>query len=124
MKAGREHRVPLSERALEIRRTQQELATGRLVFEGGRDDSAISDTAMTKALRAAGAGAATLHGLSPTFRDWAGDATHHPREVGEAALAHVLGDETERAYCRSDALAKRRALMDDWANYCSSTTKY
>ena len=60
----------------------------------------------------------TVHGFRSSFRDWAGDKTSFPREVSEAALAHAIGDETEAAYRRSDALAKRRKLMDAWAAYC------
>ncbi|UXS95842.1 tyrosine-type recombinase/integrase [Agrobacterium tumefaciens] len=118
MKAGKEHRVPLSTRAIEILEARKELATGDLVFEGGTEGKPISDTAMVKALRAASGGTETLHGLRSTFRDWAGDATHHPRDVIESALAHVLKDKTEAAYRRSDALEKRRQLMQDWSNYC------
>lgn len=61
----------------------------------------------------------TVHGFRSSFRDWAGDETSHPREVAEAALAHVVGDASERAYRRGDALAKRRALMSDWAAFVS-----
>jgi len=120
MKSGREHRVPLTARAIEILRGQQQVTTGDFVFEGGKEKTPISDTAMVKALRAAGAGDATLHGLRSSFRDWAGDATHHPRDVAEAALAHVVGNAVEQAYRRSDALQKRRALMSDWSVYCES----
>ena len=59
----------------------------------------------------------TVHGFRSSFRDWAGDETNHAREVAEGALAHVSGDATERAYRRSDALAKRRLLLEDWASY-------
>lgn len=118
MKAGVEHRVPLSDRAVEILQAQKQRATGDLVFEGGNDGKPISDTALTKALRlAAGDKTVTLHGLRSSFRDWAGDMTHHPRDVCEAALAHTIGG-VEAAYRRSDALAKRRALMTDWETYC------
>nr|WP_255626393.1 site-specific integrase [Phyllobacterium sp. KW56] len=118
MKAGVEHRVPLTDAALTILESQEERATGDLVFGGGRDGRPISDTAMTKALRLAAPkdGAATLHGLRSSFRDWAGDMTSHPREVAEQALAHVIGG-VEAAYRRSDALQKRRKLMEDWSNY-------
>jgi integrase len=118
MKAGREHRVPLSDRAMTILEARKQVATGDLVFEGESEGKSISDTAMVKALRLASGGTETLHGLRSTFRDWAGDATHHPRDVIEAALAHTLKDKTEAAYRRSDALAKRRKLMDEWAAYC------
>ena len=117
MKAGREHRVPLSDRAVEILKAQRKVATGELVFEGGKEGASISDTAMVKALRLASGDGATLHGLRSSFRDWAGDETHHPREVIETALAHVLKDKVEAAYRRQDALEKRRKLMGDWARY-------
>lgn len=87
------------------------------MFEGGRTGKGISDTAMVKALRGAGAGEATLHGLRSSFRDWAGDHTNYPRDVAEAALAHVLTDKTEAAYRRGTALEKRREMMEEWADY-------
>lgn len=121
MKAGREHVVPLSDRAVAIVETMRQCATGDLIFGGGVDGRPISDTAMTKALRLASPDkAATLHGLRSMFRDWAGDCTDFPREVAETALAHAVGDAVERAYRRGDALAKRRQLMTDWATYCTS----
>jgi len=64
----------------------------------------------------------TVHGFRSTFRDWAGEATTFQREVAEAALAHTVGDSTERAYRRGDALEKRRALMNAWADYCARST--
>ena len=60
----------------------------------------------------------TVHGFRSAFRDWAGNETHFPREIAEAALAHVIGDKAEQAYRRGDALEKRRALMEAWTNYC------
>ena len=60
----------------------------------------------------------TAHGFRSAFRDWVGEETNFPREVAEAALAHVVGDATERAYRRGDALEKRRHLMVDWAAFC------
>jgi len=117
MKSGLEHRVPLSDRAVDILKTMKQRATGKLVFGGGVEGRPISDTAMTNALRAAaGDDTVTLHGLRSSFRDWAGDCTHHPRDVCEAALAHIIQG-VEAAYRRSDALAKRKVLMDDWAVY-------
>ena len=59
-----------------------------------------------------------MHGFRSSFRDWAGNETHFPRELAEAALAHVVGDKAEQAYRRSDALEKRRALMEAWAQWC------
>lgn len=119
MKASRDHRIPLSDRAMAILEARQQMATGDLVFEGEKEGKPISDTAMVKALRAASGGTETLHGLRSTFRDWAGDATNHPRDIIETALAHILKNKTEAAYRRSDALEKRRQLMQDWADYCS-----
>lgn len=119
MKAGREHRIPLSDRAIEIIKERQESATSDLIFEGGKEGAPISDTAMTKSLRAASPDkTVTLHGLRSSFRDYAGDMTHHPRDVIEMALAHTIKDATEAAYRRLDALEKRRRLMADWAKYC------
>lgn len=117
MKAARDHEVPLPARAVEIVKEAMDLSTSDLVFEGGRAGKSISDTAMVKTLRAAGAGDATLHGLRSSFRDWAGDETDYPRDVAEAALAHVIKDKTEAAYRRGTALEKRREMMNDWADY-------
>lgn len=77
--------------------------------------------AMEMTLRRMGRDDITVHGFRSSFRDWAGECTPFPREVAEAALAHLIGDETERAYRRGDALAKRRQLMDAWAFYIDNT---
>ena len=74
--------------------------------------------ALTMVMRRTGFGHFTVHGFRSAFRDWAGERTNFPREVAEAALAHVVGDATERAYRRGDALEKRRALMEAWAGFC------
>lgn len=118
MKAEREHLVPLSPRALEIVVELQAKAIGPLIFAGAVEQRPISDTAMTKALRAASSDkAATVHGLRSTFRDWAGDKTDFPRDVAEAALAHTVRDKVEAAYRRGTAFEKRRDLMEAWWNY-------
>ncbi|MGX5722546.1 tyrosine-type recombinase/integrase [Shinella zoogloeoides] len=115
MKRGKAHVVPLSDRAVEIVEAMRDIATGPFLFGG---DKAVSDTALTKALRVASPDkTATLHGLRSMFRDWCGDKTDYPREVAEQALAHAVGNATELAYRRSDALEKRRSLMKDWAAY-------
>lgn len=120
MKLKKEHTVPLSDRAVQIVESMRQQATTGIVLNGGVNGKPVSDTAMTKALRLASPDKkATLHGLRSMFRDWAGDCTEHPREVAEAALAHQVGNEVERAYRRSDALEKRRSLMDEWAAYCA-----
>ncbi len=115
MKANRPHRVPLSPRAVEIVRECLELG-GDFVFPGRRAKSPLSDMTLTMSLRRQGS-KYTAHGFRSSFRDWVGDATSFPREVAEAALAHVIGDETEAAYRRGDALEKRRLLMSSWAAY-------
>lgn len=122
MKNGREHRVPLTARMIEILEVQKALATSQLVFEGGKEGAPISDVALTKSLRAASHDKTiTLHGLRSSFRDYCGDHTEHPREVAEAALAHSVGNAVEKAYRRGDALEKRRLLMQDWSDYCASS---
>lgn len=124
MKSGREHRVPLTARALEILDQAALIRTDEspssFVFPGQRRGRPLSGLAMEMLLRRMKAKEATVHGFRSSFRDWAGEATAFPREVAEAALAHQVGDETERAYRRGDALEKRRKLMDAWGAYCAS----
>jgi len=78
----------------------------------------MSNMAMLMLLRRMGHDDISVHGFRSTFRDWAGECTNFAREVVEAALAHQIGNEVERAYRRGDALEKRRKLMDAWAGYC------
>jgi len=118
MKAGREHRVPLSGRGLAILQRLGEAKTGEFVFPGQRSDKPLSGMAMEMLLRRMKAAGVTVHGFRSAFRDWCGEATSFPREIAEAALAHVAGDATERAYRRGDALEKRRTLMEAWASFC------
>ena len=118
MKAGREHRVPLSGRGLAILQKLGEAKTGEFVFPGQRSDKPLSGMAMEMLLRRMKAAGVTVHGFRSAFRDWCGEATSFPREIAEAALAHVAGDATERAYRRGDALEKRRTLMEAWASFC------
>lgn len=119
MKAGREHRVPLTPRVVEMLTELEELSTGAeaYVFPGQKKGRPLSVMSMDMILRRMDIDF-TVHGFRSSFRDWAGEETTFPREVAEAALAHVVGDETERAYRRGDALEKRRKLMIAWANYC------
>lgn len=128
MKAGREHRVPLSERALAIIDKVKPLTGGKadaFVFPGASLESSLSDAAFDRLLQRMNIerGKVTPHGFRSSFRDWAGESSTFPREVAEAALAHTVGDETERAYRRGDALEKRRKLMDAWARYCDAGLK-
>jgi integrase len=119
MKGGREHRVPLSDRAIAILLAAKAARTPEhpYVFPGMKWRKPLSSMALEMVLRRLEVDA-TPHGFRSTFRDWAGEVTSFPREVAEAALAHVVGDATERAYRRGDALEKRRALMEAWANHC------
>jgi integrase len=117
MKAGREHRVPLSGRAMAILDRLAEHATDDLVFSGQRRGLPLGAMAMrrlAKSLDATG----TIHGFRSSFRDWAGEATSFPREIAEQALAHATGGAVEAAYRRGDSLEKRRTLMESWASFC------
>jgi integrase len=118
MKGHREHRVPLSEQAVSVLRA---LLAGRLenthVFPGERRNG-LSNTALLMLLRRMEKEGVTVHGCRSTFRDWAGDETTFAREIVEAALAHIVGDKAERAYRRSDALERQRALMAAWGAFC------
>ena len=116
-KAAREHRVPLSDRGIAILREMETGRIGDYVFPGQRHRRPLSNMAFEMLLRRI-TSPYTAHGFRSSFRDWAGDKTTFPREVAEAALAHAIGNETEAAYRRSDALEKRRKLMDAWAAYC------
>jgi integrase len=118
MKASREHRVPLPDQAVEILSTLLQTKTGNHVFPGVKRGKPLSVMALTMVMRRMGQGQFTVHGFRSAFRDWAGERTNFPREIAEAALAHVVGDATERAYRRGDALEKRRALMEAWAKFC------
>lgn len=129
MKAGREHRVPLSDEALSLlarveplaRRADGTLDTQCPVFPGLRPAAPITTNALFWLLRRRGQGDITVHGFRSTFRDWAAERTNFPREVAEMALAHRVGDATERAYQRSDLFDKRRQLMDAWGRFCTTT---
>jgi integrase len=115
MKSGREHRVPLCERAVEIINKLAPLP-GPFIFAGR--NGAIGQKAMLDLLRGPGGTVATVHGFRSAFRDWAAETTAFSAEVIEAALAHAIGNKTTAAYARGDLFEKRRRLMDAWANYC------
>jgi integrase len=117
MKGGREHRVPLCDRALEILRELEALRVNEYVFMGVRQPH-IGNQALHNLLERMGRDEVTPHGFRSTFRDWCGERTSFPREVAEQALAHAIENETEAAYRRGDALEKRRRLMDTWGEYC------
>ena len=118
MKAGKEHRVPLSTPALAILEQMAAMRDGEFVFPGGKAGRPLSNMALLMLLRRMGRGDLTAHGFRSTFRDWAGDTTDFPRDVIELALAHTLGDKVEAAYRRSDGFQKRLLLAEAWANFC------
>jgi integrase len=116
MKAGREHRVPLSTGAIELLKAMPR--TGKFIFPGPYIGRGLSNIAMLQLLRSLRDDGSTVHGFRSSFRDWAAEQTDVPREVVEACLAHAVGDGAELAYKRTDFLEKRRALMEAWATYC------
>ena len=123
MKSRREHRVPLSDAAVAVLDDVRPLSGGRgLVFPSPmRHGPPMSDMTFTKLLRDNGlADRATMHGFRSAFRDWASEQTSAPHAVMELALAHNVGSAVERAYARSDLLAKRRDLMDAWARFVTA----
>jgi integrase len=122
MKGGREHRVPLSDRAMEILEELHQAHRSAFVFPGSKRGAPLCHTALEAVLRRLQVDV-TVHGFRSSFRDWAGDCTPFPRDVVEAALAHAIESETEAAYRRSDALEKRRKLMAGWAAHCTSAPK-
>lgn len=116
MKAAREHRVPLSERAVEILRETKKLES-QFLFPGPRGGQ-LSGMAMSMLLRRMNT-EATVHGFRSSFRDWAAECTGYPHEVCEMALAHTIANKAEAAYRRGDVFEKRRRLMSDWSAYCA-----
>lgn len=115
MKAGRDHRVPLSAEAVALLQALPRFEGVELVFVGMKNKP-LSDMTLTAALRRMKVGA-TAHGFRSTFRDWTAERTATPREVAEMALAHAIGDKTEEAYRRGDLFEKRRVLMQQWARF-------
>jgi integrase len=130
MKGNREHRVPLSQRALELLDEMAKLGESGYVFPGAKADKPLSNMALEMLVRRMNGDseppiwcdrdgrAIVPHGFRSSFKDWASEQTNFANEVSEAALAHVIGDETEQAYRRGDMLLKRRRLMEAWAKYC------
>jgi len=125
MKAGREHRVPLTQAALDVLAKvwpPEDMAPrSEWIFPSRDLIKPLSNMAMDKILRLDGL-EVTVHGFRSTFKDWAEDCTNFSNGTIEAALAHQVGDETERAYRRGDALLKRRKLMEAWAGFCGGRT--
>jgi len=121
MKTGREHRVPLSPRCLEILEAAKKISDdGTYVFPGRSPKSPLSNMVFLMLLRRIGRTDITAHGFRSSFRDWAAEKTSTPRSVVEAALAHIVRDKTEAAYFRSDLFDLRRKLMDNWTKFATA----
>lgn len=117
MKMKRPHRIPLSSRAVTVLTEAKGLDDGSgLVFPGTKQGRPLSDMTLSKLVKELGFDA-DVHGFRTSFRTWAQERTNFPREVAEAALAHVVGDAVEQAYARSDVFDKRRKMMDAWSAY-------
>jgi integrase len=123
MKAGREHRVPLSARVLRLLQELHEVRISDYMFPRLGTNRPLPNMALLRALQRAGitSDKASVHGFRSCFRIWAAESTTFPREVAEAALAHVNADRVEAAYQRSDLIEKRRKLMDAWAHFCAGS---
>ena len=115
MKAGREHRVPLSNTALAIVKQQQKTSVNEFVFPSPRN-TVLSDMSLTAVLRRMKT-PAVPHGFRSTFRDWCAESTDFPRDVAEMALAHAIGNKVEAAYRRGDLFEKRKQMMQEWADF-------
>lgn len=120
MKASKDHRVPLSDAAHDVLQSLTPIKGSPYLFPGQRRGRPLSNLAMLMTLRRLGRGDLTMHGFRSTFRDWAAENTHYPREVCEMALAHTVATGAEAAYWRGDVFEKRRALMADWATYATT----
>ncbi len=120
MKAGKEHRVPLSDRALAV--LGEPGAPGDFMFHGGKPGRPLSNMAMLKLLQRMGlrtpSGGVTVHGFRSTFMDWATEQTNFPAEMRDMALAHTVSDKVEAAYRRGDMFERRREMMAAWAAAC------
>jgi integrase len=121
MKAGKEHRVPLTAEALELLKALPRMPGTDLVFPAPRGGQ-LSDMTLTAVLRRLDV-PAVPHGFRSTFRDWASERTNYPRDAAEMALAHAIGDKVEAAYRRGDLFEKRRLMMADWAKFLTRVEK-
>lgn len=122
MKAGKDHRVPLSEAAMTILARMAELRQCAFVFPGQRKERPLSNMVFLQLLKRMKRSDLTAHGFRSTFRDWAAERTAFSREVAEMALAHTIRDKVEAAYRRGDLFDKRRELMEAWASFCAVRT--
>jgi integrase len=123
MKAGKEHRVPLCGRALEIIAEMRDIASRRpseFVFQGLKDGQPLSNMSLLMLLRRMGHAELTAHGFRATARTWCSEATNYPHELAELMLAHVTSDKTVAAYNRGDGLQRRRQMAEAWCKFCST----
>jgi integrase len=120
MKAGKEHRVPLSDSALAVLNEMQQGRHSDFVFPGQQAGRPLRNMAMLQVLKRMGRHDLTVHGFRSAFADWAAERTNFPDEVRQMALAHTVGDKVEAAYRRGDLFQKRRQLADAWARYCTA----
>lgn len=124
MKSAREHRIPLTDEAIDLLQNlpgytiEEDTRKDLHLFPSTQKGKPLSNMAMTTVFRRMNRGDVTQHGFRSSFRDWAAEVVHYPKEVIEHALAHKLADEVEAAYQRGDLLDKRRELMNDWAGFC------
>ncbi len=127
MKAHREHRVPLSARALAILDEMQAARDGdnpdAFVFPGPKSGKPLSNMALLMLLRRMGLHDLTVHGFRATFKTWASERTSFQNEIIEASLAHLIGGKVEQAYMRGDLFEKRRRLMQQWATFCTTPSQ-
>lgn len=120
MKMEREHRVPLSDAAIQLLGSLPRVEDEALIFPSSKRHTPLSDMTLTAALRRMERHDVTVHGFRSTFRDWAAEATNYPGDMAELALAHAIGDKVEAAYRRGDMLKKRFRMMNEWARYCAT----
>ena len=118
MKARKEHRIPLSDAAVQLLEGLD--SKEGYLFPGTIEGKPVSELVMLRVLKNNWETKLTVHGFRSTFRDWASEETHYPNTIAEHALAHTVGNAVENAYRRGDLLEKRRALMNDWATYCTA----
>jgi integrase len=122
MKAGKEHRVPLSTAAITVLKGMREIRQSGYVFPGVRPGAPTGMTMPWRLANEIAGSKASVHGFRSSFRDWTAERTNFPREVAEMALAHAIPNAVEAAYRRGDLFEKRRRLMEAWAEYCAKPT--
>ena len=128
MKAGKEHRLPLSARVVAVLKEMEPLCqvsdgqneADAFVFPGGKHGKPLSNMAFLMLLRRMKHDDLTAHGFRSTFRDWAAERTNFPSEVAEMALAHTVSSKVEQAYRRGDMFERRQRMMAAWATFCAT----